>query len=99
MRGFSAFSEVANENVNVATEMERAILIITHKIRDGVEIKRNVDNGTGVSEEVLSRVKEPFYSKNGLWQATGLGLTTVNNIVNDLNGEMNINSTPEKGTE
>lgn len=53
------------------------------------------DTGTGMDDEMLDRVFEPFTSGSG---GTGLGLSIVYKIVNDHGGTIDIQSTPGKGT-
>lgn len=54
------------------------------------------DEGPGMSEEVLARVFEPFYTtkKDG----TGLGLAISQKIIIDHGGTLHCDSLPEKGT-
>lgn len=58
-----------------------------------------IDTGCGMSPEVLERVFEPFYTTKPIGKGTGLGLSQVFSVVRQCNGEVNILSTPEQGTE
>ena len=40
-----------------------------------------IDNGSGVPEELQSRIFEPFYTTKGVGEGTGMGLDIVNRIV------------------
>ena len=55
-----------------------------------------VDNGPGMSREVLARLFEPFFTtkENG----TGLGLVSCQRIVASHGGVMRVDSAPEHGT-
>ncbi|XCN74645.1 MAG: response regulator [Candidatus Electrothrix aestuarii] len=56
------------------------------------------DNGTGIDENDLKHIYEPFYTKKALGRSgTGLGLTMVENAVIEHNGTIKVNST-EQGT-
>lgn len=56
-----------------------------------------VDNGSGISKEVMGRVFEPYFStKQG--KGTGLGLATVDSIVQSCNGGIDISSQVGVGT-
>lgn len=44
------------------------------------------DNGTGINEEDLPRIFEPFYTTKGVQKGTGLGLAVVYGFMNDLGG-------------
>ncbi len=71
--------------------------IITKKVNQEIILKIT-DNGTGMSEEVLEKCKDPFFTTKGE-KGTGIGLTMVCQIVNEYNGEIDIKSSKGKGTE
>jgi K+-sensing histidine kinase KdpD len=56
------------------------------------------DTGSGISEETLSRVFEPFFSTKTKQGGTGLGLYLTREIILVHQGEISINSEPGKGT-
>lgn len=56
------------------------------------------DNGEGMSEAVMDRMFEPFYSSSAQG-GTGLGMLVVQNIIEAHNGELEIKSKPGEGTE
>jgi len=56
------------------------------------------DNGTGIPEQALTKIFEPFYSKKKMGRSgTGLGLAIVWSTVHDHNGYITVRSN-EKGT-
>ncbi|MCP4916498.1 MAG: response regulator [Proteobacteria bacterium] len=59
---------------------------------------RVIDNGTGMDAETLKRAKEPFFSTKTAVGGTGLGLSTVNALVQRWNGRLAIESTLDRGT-
>lgn len=56
------------------------------------------DTGTGMSEEVLKRAVEPFFTTKEVGQGTGLGLSTTYGFVHDSGGRLLIDSKPGEGT-
>jgi two-component system, NtrC family, sensor kinase len=55
------------------------------------------DDGPGMTESVLRRAVEPFFSTKGE-AGTGLGLSQVYGFMQQISGTMRIESTPGKGT-
>ena len=71
------------------------VLLVKTKLNKSliVEIK---DNGCGMIEEQINRAFDPFFSaKKG---GTGLGLSIAHSIIKEHKGNIEIKSTPGKGT-
>ncbi len=56
------------------------------------------DSGSGMTEEVLARAIEPFYTTKPIGQGTGLGLSQVYAVVRESGGTLAIDSEPGRGT-
>jgi two-component system cell cycle sensor histidine kinase/response regulator CckA len=56
------------------------------------------DSGHGMSEEVRSRIFEPFYTTKPRGSGSGLGLSTVFAIVSRIGGTVSVQSAPDAGT-
>ncbi len=63
-------------------------------------VLRISDTGVGMSVAEINRIFEPFYTSKVLGRSgTGLGMAVVWGTIKDLNGFVDISSTPGKGTE
>ncbi|MBF0563604.1 MAG: PAS domain S-box protein [Nitrospirae bacterium] len=56
------------------------------------------DNGTGMSDDVLKRCMDPFYTTKEVGEGTGLGLSIVHSIVKEYDMGIKANSTEMVGT-
>ena len=56
------------------------------------------DTGCGMSQEVLERIFEPYFTTKGPDEGTGLGLAMVFNAVNSNNGFIDVKTEPGHGS-
>jgi PAS domain S-box-containing protein len=56
------------------------------------------DTGTGISEDIIPFVFEPFFSTKPAGKGTGLGLSVAKRIIQDHGGEISLESTVGLGT-
>jgi signal transduction histidine kinase len=61
-------------------------------IRDGMAEIAVVDNGCGMTSEVLERIFEPFFTRRRSGQGTGLGLSIAYRIIADHGGQIKAES-------
>ncbi|MFN8341980.1 MAG: PAS domain S-box protein [Cyclobacteriaceae bacterium] len=67
--------------------------------RTGSRVKIEIeDNGEGISEKSIKRIFEMFYRGNSKTIGTGLGLYICKEILNKLEGEVEVLSVPGEGT-
>lgn len=65
---------------------------------DSYELIEVSDTGTGMDEESLQHIFEPFYTTKELGKGTGLGLAVVFGIMEHHEGFVDVDSEPNKGT-
>ena len=56
------------------------------------------DNGTGMSQEVLERCMEPFYTTKEVGEGTGLGLSIAHGIAREFQMEIEVRSVEGQGS-
>jgi CheY-like chemotaxis protein/two-component sensor histidine kinase len=68
-------------------------------LRPGHYLRLSVtDTGAGMDEATLTRAVEPFFSTKGVGRGTGLGLSMVHGLAEQLHGGLKIRSRPGQGT-
>ena len=81
-------------------EKTPTIRISTEFTESNSAIVRIADNGIGMSEEVVKKIFDPFYTTKPVGSGTGLGLSISYQIIVDAHGgKINCFSSPGKGTE
>ena len=58
-----------------------------------------IDSGPGMSDDVLKRISEPFFTTKSPGKGMGLGLFLAENVVARLGGDIRIKSHPGQGTK
>jgi len=79
--------DAGTTDVEVATELDNDMLIL--------EV---IDTGEGMSEEVLNRADEPFFTTKEAGQGMGLGRFLARTVFERLGGRFGTTSEPGKGT-
>ncbi len=64
---------------------EPTLRISTHSREDGIEIRFR-DNGTGIPQDVVDKIFNPFFTTKSTDRGTGLGLSLSNDIVRSHGG-------------
>jgi len=87
--------------VNAESAMEEAeirhLTVTTQRKQGAVQIVIS-DTGHGMAEAVLQRLFEPFFTTKAPGKGTGLGLSVSYGIIQQHEGTITVDSTPEIGT-
>ena len=67
------------------------LIIAVAKMEDKVRVSIT-DNGPGIPESIMDRIFEPFFTTKKLGEGTGLGLDIVKRVVNEIGGEISVES-------
>ena len=87
--------------VNAIHEMKDKGTLTVRAVPDAVD--KNIlikisDTGRGIPEENIKNIFEPFYTTKEVGEGTGLGLSVSQGIINDHNGDIDVESTVGVGT-
>jgi len=74
------------------------VTIVTKKAGDKVEI-RVKDNGSGIPQNIVDKIFQPFFTTKPTGQGTGLGLSLAYDIVKAHGGEIMVESKEGEGSE
>ncbi len=85
----NAFYVVDEKKKSGVEGYEPTVTVSTKKIGDKVEIKV-ADNGNGISQKVLDKIFQPFFTTKPSGQGTGLGLSLAYDIVKAHGGELKV---------
>lgn len=94
----NAFYAVQKRSQSDGPDYRPTVWVISKKV--GKELILSVkDNGTGIPEELQSKIFQPFFTTKPTGQGTGLGLSLAYDIVTKGHGgEMEMNSKEGEGT-
>ncbi|MBF0101793.1 MAG: hybrid sensor histidine kinase/response regulator [Desulfobacterales bacterium] len=88
----------------IDTDKTGEIIIKTSVIAASDTIPKNqiriqvIDNGIGMTENVLNQAFNPFFTTKSVGSGSGIGLTITENIIKRHHGSITITSTAGKGT-
>ncbi len=95
---------IMNLGTNAADSMSgysgKIDISLQSEIVDGVKyaVISVSDNGSGIEEEDLSRIFDPFYTTKGVGKGTGMGLSMASGIVSAHEGLITVDSVIDKGS-
>jgi len=84
-------------NAKNAMPQGGSITIHVKQKEDTIEIIVS-DTGIGISENNLSQIFEPFFTTRSAGKGTGLGLAITKQIIQEHGGNIDVESTLNKGT-
>lgn len=87
---------IETEAVRLATELERGRARLP---AGDYAVIRVVDEGLGISADIIDKIFEPFFTTKRTGEGTGLGLSTAYGIVKQMGGWIFASSTEGTGTE
>jgi two-component system NtrC family sensor kinase len=77
---------------------EPTVSVSTKRNNGKVEIEVS-DNGSGISQKVMNKIFQPFFTTKPTGQGTGLGLSLSYDIIKAHNGEIKANTIEGEGSE
>jgi signal transduction histidine kinase len=89
------FLNIINNSFQAMNDGGRMQIEIKNKSTEKIEVEIS-DDGTGISEENLNHIFEPFFTSKK--EGTGLGLSITYGIVKKLGGDIKVKSKVGKGT-
>lgn len=84
-------------NAEQATSKQAAITIKTQVTANEITVSIS-DNGSGIAQEHLNKIMDPFFTTKEPGKGTGLGLSISQKIVEEHNGRIEVTSEIGKGT-
>ncbi|MET0342626.1 MAG: ATP-binding protein [Polyangiales bacterium] len=86
---------ITNLVVNAVQSMPEGgiVRVETGGSGDAHAFLRVVDRGTGIDDDALPRIFEPFYTTKEVGQGTGLGLAVAHGIIEEHGGHIDVTST------
>ncbi|MBS3914057.1 MAG: GHKL domain-containing protein [Bacteroidetes bacterium] len=71
---------------------------VTTYLKDNLVFVDISDNGSGIPENIIKDIFNPFFTTKDVGSGTGLGLSITLAIVEEHGGELRVKSEPDKGT-
>ncbi len=95
-----AMNEKGVMKISVETlTLDQAQIPAQYECRQGNYARLSVqDSGCGMTKEVLDKIFDPFFTTKRVNEGTGMGLSTVQGIVEQHHGFIKVQSQPEQGT-
>ncbi|MGD2036161.1 MAG: PAS domain S-box protein, partial [Bacteroidales bacterium] len=92
------FMNIINNAIDAIDKEHGIITIKTDHTADKVQVSVK-DTGKGIKEEARSKIFDPFFTTKDVGHGLGLGLSISYSIIQEHNGEIQVKSEVDKGTE
>ena len=86
------------QDLEAARDYIPGVSISTRSVGDEIEIRFR-DNGTGMPEEVVEKIFNPFFTTKATNRGTGLGLSLSMDIIRSHGGSIEVDTEPGEYTE
>jgi signal transduction histidine kinase len=94
----NAFYAVDEKKKQHADGYDPTVIVSTKRVDGKIEIKV-ADNGNGISEKVMDKIFQPFFTTKPTGQGTGLGLSMSYDIIKSHGGELKVKTKDGEGSE
>jgi len=92
---FYAVIEKAKQNI---PGYDPTVTVSTKRLGNQAEIKVK-DNGNGISQKILDKIFQPFFTTKPTGQGTGLGLSLSYDIIKAHGGEIKVETKEGEGSQ
>lgn len=90
---------IVNAEQAMKNDDEIGTITIRTMIEDHYLLIKIMDNGKGMSEDILEHIFDPFYTTKPVGEGTGLGLSISYKIIQEHQGKLLVSSIEGKGTQ
>lgn len=82
-----------------SADLKQQDILSRYSCQPGHYLRLSVqDNGCGITDEVLEKIFDPFFTTKEVHKGTGMGLSTVQGIMQKVNGMITVESTVGQGS-
>lgn len=75
------------------------VLTVKYDFDEDKRIISVKDTGTGIDSEIQGKIFDPFFTTKSVSEGTGLGLSVIYGIVKSYDGQIELKSEPNVGSE
>ena len=95
-----ALGEYGKIDISLSKRSYHPILCSSCKLDCGNEcVQISVkDNGSGIPEDIINQIFDPFFTNKGVGKGTGMGLSVVHGLVHTMGGHIQVDTSVENGT-